>query len=128
MVYYVFTNLVIVVHLAFVLFVVLGGFFVLRWKRFAWIHVPAVLWAALIEFAGWICPLTPLENWLREKGGAIGYQSGFIEYYIYPLLYPTMLTRYLQVCLGLFVLVVNLGIYAWIFRKTIKQIDKIITF
>ena len=117
MLYRVVADLVVVVHFAFVLFAVLGAFFVLRWKRCAWIHVPAVLWAALIEFAGWGCPLTPLENWLRETGGAIAYRSGFIEHYILPVLYPTVLTRRLQIALGLFVLGINLGIYGWVLHR-----------
>ncbi len=120
MLYGVLADLVVVVHLAFVLFAVLGGFLVFRWKRCAWIHVPAVLWAALIEFAGWVCPLTPLENWLRERSGALGYRSGFIEHYILPVLYPTLLTRDLQITLGLLVLGVNLGIYGWVMRRTAK--------
>ena len=113
-------DLVVLVHFAFVLFVVLGGLLVLKWKRLAWVHVPAFLWGALIEFAGWICPLTPLENWLRVKGGVTGYRSGFIEHYILPVLYPTLLTRRLQIALGLFVLGVNLGIYGWLLRRSIK--------
>ena len=117
MLYRVVADLVVVVHFAFVLFAVLGAFFVLRWKRCAWIHVPAVLWAALIEFYGWVCPLTPLENWLRETGGAIAYRSGFIEHYILPILYPTVLTRRLQIALGLFVLGINLGIYGWVLHR-----------
>jgi len=120
MLYRVFADLVVVVHLAFVLFAVLGAFLVLRWKRCAWIHVPCVLWAALIEFAGWVCPLTPLENWLRERAGAIAYQSGFVEHYILPLLYPAVLTRPLQIVLGLFVLGVNLGIYGWVLYRVLK--------
>ncbi len=120
MLYGVLADLVVVVHLAFVLFAVLGGFLVFRWKRCAWIHVPAVLWAALVAFAGWVCPLTPLENWLRERSGALGYRSGFIEHYILPVLYPTLLTRDLQITLGLLVLGVNLGIYGWVMRRTAK--------
>jgi len=120
MFYRVFADLVVVAHLAFVLFAVLGGFLVFRWKRCAWIHVPAVVWAALIEFAGWVCPLTPLENWLRERGGAIAYRSGFIEHYILPLLYPAMLTRSLQITLGLLVLGINLGIYGWVAYRIAK--------
>ena len=113
-------NLVVMAHLAFVLFSVLGGFLVLKWKRGAWIHAPAVLWAAIIEFAGWVCPLTPLENWLREKGGSTGYGSGFIERYILPMLYPLSFTRSLQIALGLFVVAVNLMIYGWIFHLNAK--------
>jgi hypothetical protein len=120
MLYRIFADIVIVIHLAFVLFAVFGGLLVLRWKRWACLHVPAVLWAALIEFAGWVCPLTPLENWLREKGGAIAYRSGFVEHYILPLLYPAVLTRSLQIVLGLFVLGINLGIYGWVLYRTYK--------
>lgn len=114
MLYRLLADLIVVVHLAFVLFVILGGFLLLRSKRAAWLHLPAVLWAALIEFGGWVCPLTPLENWLREKGGAIPYRSDFIEHYIIPLLYPVFLTRGLQIVLGFLVLAVNLGIYGWV--------------
>jgi hypothetical protein len=109
------------VHLAFVLFAVLGGFLVVRWKRCAWVHVPAFLWAAFIEFAGWVCPLTPLENWLRNRGGAMAYQAGFIEQYILPILYPATLTRHVQIALGLFVIAVNLGIYSWLWRRPLKS-------
>ncbi len=121
MLYGVLADFVVMVHFAFVLFAVLGGFFVLRWKRCAWLHVPVVLWAALIEFTGWICPLTPLENWLRARGGAVGYRSSFIEHYIFPVLYPTHLTRQLQITLGLLVLGINLGIYGWVWRRAAKS-------
>jgi hypothetical protein len=120
MLYGVLADFIVVVHFAFVLFAILGGLLVFRWKRCAWIHVPVVLWAALIEFSGWVCPLTPLENWLREKGGAVGYPSGFIEHYILPVLYPTLLTRGLQVALGLLVIGINLGIYGWVLRRAVK--------
>ncbi len=115
------SDLIVVVHLGFVLFAVLGGLLVLKWKGLAWVHVPACLWAAFIEFAGWVCPLTPLENWLREKGGGLVYRTGFIEHYIFPLLYPVILTRNLQIFLGLLVLWVNLGIYGWILWHVIKS-------
>lgn len=121
MVYHALSNLVLLVHLAFVLFVVLGGILVLKWKRLAWIHAPAFLWAALIEFAGWVCPLTPLENWLRWKGGALPYRTTFIEHYIFPLLYPATLTRNLQIFLGLLVLSINLGLYTWMLWPTAQK-------
>lgn len=121
MVYHALSNLVLLVHLAFVLFVVLGGILVLKWKRLAWIHTPAFLWAASIEFAGWVCPLTPLENWLRWKGGALPYRTTFIEYYIFPLLYPATLTRSLQIFLGLLVLSINLGLYTWMLWPTAQK-------
>jgi hypothetical protein len=107
-------DLVLVLHGFFVLFVLLGGFLVLWKSRVAWFHIP-VFWAASIEFFGWICPLTPLENMLRERGGVAGYNTGFIEHYIVPILYPASLTRQMQVGFGLIVLSVNVGIYftAW---------------
>jgi hypothetical protein len=108
-------DLVLVLHGFFVLFVLLGGFFVLWKSSVAWYHIPAVFWAASIEFFGWICPLTPLENMLRERGGVAGYDTGFVEHYIVPILYPGSLTRQMQVGFGLIVLIVNIGIYftAW---------------
>jgi len=121
MVYHALSNLVLIAHLAFVLFVVLGGFIVLKWKSLAWIHVPAFFWGALIELAGWVCPLTHLENWLREKDGGLVYRTDFIEHYILSLLYPTTLTRSSQIILGLFVLSVNLGLYAWILWGTAQK-------
>ncbi len=118
MVYHALANLVLIAHLAFVLFAVLGGFLVLTWRRLAWLHVPAFLWGALIELAGWVCPLTPLENWLLEQGGGPTYRTGFIEHYILPLLYPDALTRSSQIFLGLLVMVVNLSLYGWILWGT----------
>ena len=111
MIYRVLADLVLVVHLAFVLFVVLGGLLVLRWPRLAWLHVPAAIWGVLIEYTGWICPLTPLENSFRMRGGEAGYSGGFIEHYIQPLLYPVGLTRSTQLVLGSLVLVLNLTAY-----------------
>ena len=118
MVYHALANLVIVVHLAFVIFAALGGFLALKWRSLAWIQVPAFLWGALVELAGWVCPLTPLENWLREKGGGLVYRTDFIEHYILPLLYPDTLTRSSQVFLGLLVLSVNLSLYGLILWRT----------
>ncbi|KRT69579.1 MAG: hypothetical protein XU15_C0010G0082 [candidate division NC10 bacterium CSP1-5] len=121
MLYRISADLVVAMHLAFVLFAVLGGFLVARWKRCAWVHAPAFLWAAFIELSGWVCPLTPLENWLRNRGGANGYRAGFIEHYILPVLYPAALTRQLQIALGLLVIAVNLGIYGWLWRRPLKH-------
>ena len=112
MIYRALADLVLVVHLAFVVFVVLGGLLVLRWPRVAWLHVPAAVWGVLIEYTGWICPLTPLENSFRARGGEAGYSGGFIEHYIQPLLYPAGLTRSTQVVLGSLALVLNLTAYA----------------
>jgi len=111
LIYRALADLVLVVHLTFVLFVVLGGLLVLRWPRAAWLHIPAAIWGVLIEYTGWICPLTPLENSFRARGGEMGYSGGFIEHYIQPLLYPAGLTRGTQIALGSFVLLLNLGAY-----------------
>lgn len=108
--------LVVVVHLLFVLYAVLGGFLVRRARWTAWIHIPVVLWAAGIELTGGICPLTPLENQLRARAGASGYSPGFLEHYLLPALYPDRMTRPVQVLLGVLVLVINCAAYAFAFR------------
>jgi hypothetical protein len=113
-------DLVVGLHFLFVLFVVFGGLLVLRWLRVAYLHVPAAIWGAVIEFAGWVCPLTPLENWLRGQTGSAGYSGGFIEHYILPVLYPSALTRGVQVLLGLAVITVNLAVYAYLYRTRFR--------
>jgi hypothetical protein len=110
-------DLVVVVHAAFVAFVVLGGFLVLRWPRLVWAHLPAVAWGVLIEYVGWICPLTPLENALRARGGEAGYAGGFLDRYVLPLLYPVGLTRPTQWLLGTLALAVNVAAYALVLRQ-----------
>ena len=79
---------------------------------------PTALWGILVEWSGWICPLTPLENRLRAQGGAAGYPGGFVEHYLVPVLYPASLTHSVQVLLGATVLVVNLIAYAIVFART----------
>jgi hypothetical protein len=116
-VYRLFADVTVVFHLAFVLFVVGGGLLVRRWPRLAWLHVPAAVWGAVIEFAGGICPLTPLENWLRERGGQQAYDVSFVEQYLIPLLYPEALSREVQWLLGGLVVVINAGIYAFLLRQ-----------
>ena len=110
-------DLVLVVHLAFIIYVVLGGTLALRWPRYTWVHLTAVAWAAIIELANWRCPLTPLENRLRRLAGEGGYESGFIEHYLVLVIYPAGLTRGTQIILGLLVVTVNLVIYAWVWRR-----------
>lgn len=110
-------DLVVLLHFAFIAFAVAGGLLVLRWRRVAWIHLPAATWAATVALAGWICPLTPLENALRRAAGEAGYSGGFIEHYVVPLVYPAGLTRELQLVLGLGVLALNLAIYAAVWRR-----------
>lgn len=116
-IYPIFADLVVWIHLAFVVFVVLGGVLVMRWPRLIWVHLPAVMWGVIIELCGWICPLTPLENWLRRKGGGQNYHSDFVAHYLLPMLYPQGLTRKSQITLGALVVVVNVAIYGWIFRS-----------
>ncbi|MFQ5350405.1 MAG: DUF2784 domain-containing protein [Thermoanaerobaculia bacterium] len=117
MLYRLAADFVVVVHALFVVFVVIGGLAVLRWPRVAWAHLPAAIWGALIEFAGWICPLTPLEKWLRVRAGGVAYEGGFIQHYLLPILYPPGLTRGTQVVLGLVVLVINLAVYGLLLRR-----------
>ena len=124
MIYRVLADLVLVIHLAFVLFVVLGGLLVPRWPRLAWLHLPAAVWGVLIEYSGWICPLTPLENSFRVKGGEAGYSTGFIQHYIQPTLYPSGLTRPTQLVLGSIVLLLNLAAYAIVFRRSRDRVPQ----
>lgn len=111
-------DLIVCLHAAFVLFVVFGGLIVLKWPSVMWLHLPAALWGALIELGGWVCPLTPLENWLRVQAGAAGYHGDFIARYLLPVLYPEHLTREVQLILGGLVLVINMALYGWIWRRT----------
>jgi hypothetical protein len=111
----------VVLHLAFVVFVLLGGLLVLRRPQVAWVHLPAAGWGAWVEFAGWACPLTPLENWLRQQGGGAAYTSGFIEHYLLPILYPASLSRELQWALGGLVLLVNAAVYVAVVRRHVRS-------
>ncbi len=106
-------DLLVVAHLGFVAFVVLGGFAVPRWPRLAWVHVPAVAWGVGIELSGAVCPLTPLEHWLRTEAGAVGYDGDFIAHYLLPVLYPAGLTRPAQVVLGVLAGGINATAYGW---------------
>jgi hypothetical protein len=110
-------DVLVVIHFGFVVFVVLGGLLVLRWPAIAWLHVPAAIWGAWIELAGWICPLTPLENQLRVEAGQVGYQTSFVERYILPVLYPAGLTREVQWVLAVVVIAVNAGLYTRVWRR-----------
>lgn len=111
MLYRLTADVLVGVHFLFVAFVVAGGFLTWKWPRVAWVHIPCAVWGALIEFAGWICPLTPWENQLRRAAGEAGYAGGFIEHYIIPVLYPGGLTRELQLALGALVVVLNVVAY-----------------
>jgi len=108
---------IIVAHFLFIAFVAAGGLLVLRWPRLAWVHLPAVVWGVVVELTGWICPLTPLENYLRRLGGSSSYSGGFIEQYLIPIIYPANLTAATQYILGGLVIVVNLILYFLVIRK-----------
>jgi hypothetical protein len=114
-------DLVVVVHAAFVCFVVAGGILVLRWPRLAWLHLPSAAWGAWIELSGWICPLTPLEVRLRQAAGEAGYAGGFIEHYLEPILYPVGMQRGVQILLAAVVIGVNALIYFRLYRRSASR-------
>ena len=110
-------DLLIIVHLGFIGFVILGGFMLLKWRWLIFVHLPAVLWGVLLEFQGWICPLTPLEQALRRMSGQQGYTGGFIQHYILPVIYPPALDLDIQLILGVLLILINVIIYLWVFLK-----------
>jgi hypothetical protein len=120
-VFRILADVTVVLHLAFVLFVVAGGLLVVRRPRLAWVHLPAAVWGAFVEFAGWVCPLTPLENWLREQSGGPVYTSSFIERYLVPALYPSSLSREFQWALGGFVVLINAALYLVLLSGRVRQ-------
>ena len=117
MAYRILAELVLFTHLAFVAFAVFGGLLVLRRRHVAWLHLPAVAWGAIVEFTGWVCPLTPLENRLREAGGGASYPGDFIAHYVTPVLYSTTLTREDQLIYGMTLLVINGAIYGLVLYR-----------
>jgi len=119
--YRLLADLVLLVHLGFIVFVVLGGLLVIRRPRVAWLHLPAVLWGSYIEFFGRVCPLTPLENHFRRLGGQAGYSGGFIEHYVTAIIYPDGLTRPVQVGLGVAVVVINVSAYFLVVRRARRR-------
>lgn len=126
MVFRMAADVVVLLHATFVVFVVLGGLLAIRWPRLVWVHLPAATWGAAIEIGGGLCPLTPLENMLRERAGGTRYGSDFIEHYLLPVLYPAGLTHDIQVWLGGLVIGVNLSIYVgviWIRRSRGRRLD-----
>jgi len=117
-------DLVLIVHLVFVVFVLWGGLLVLKWRWIAWLHLPAAVWGAVVEFTRWICPLTPLENRLREQGGEASYRSDFIAEHLLPLLYPEELTRDLQLLLGTGVVVLNAAVYWGLWQMQMRRVSR----
>lgn len=116
MVALILADAVLVLHLVFVLFVLFGGLLALKWPGAIQLHLPAVFWGVFVEFSGWNCPLTPLENWLREQGGAGDYEGDFLGHYLEALLYPEALSPQTQIIFGLIVVIVNGAVYGWLWR------------
>lgn len=114
------SDLVVLIHFAFVIFVIMGGILALRWGWIVFLHLPAVAWGAVVEFMHWICPLTYLENWLRLRAGVAAYRGDFVTHYLLPILYPAHLTAQIQIVLGALVIVINLIVYSlilWLWRR-----------
>jgi len=117
MLYQIAADFVVLLHFAFIVFVLAGGLLVFKWRWLIWLHIPAVIWGALIVMVGWICPLTPIENMLRQTDGGEVYSSSFIEHYLIPLIYPSTLNRELFIAMGIFVIVINVAVYTVLFVK-----------
>ena len=116
--YSLLASLVLIVHLVFVAFVLCGWLLVRRWRWIAWLHLPAAAWGTIVEFSGWVCPLTLFENWLREQAGETGYQSGFVADYLLPILYPDDLTHDFQHMLGTIVIAIIISMYGWLWHRS----------
>ena len=112
---------VVLMHLLFILFVLGGGLLVLRWPKLVLLHLPAAAWGAAVEFLHLYCPLTPLENHLRQAAGQAGYEGGFVEYYLIPLIYPAGLTPQVQLWLGGVVLAINVPVYLWLLWRVVRR-------
>jgi len=121
MLYKLSADLLVLLHLGFIIFVIVGGFLVVKWRWLCLLHLPAAVWGALIELQGWLCPLTPLEQRLRLAAGEQGYAGGFVEHYVLPVIYPQALTRDIQLGLGAFVIVINLAAYAWVLFQLTRK-------
>lgn len=117
MIYRIAADAIVLLHFAFVLFVALGGFLVIRWRQLSWVHLPVAIYGAVIELVGFVCPLTPLENRFRRQGGLAGYEGGFVEEYVMRIMYPEGLTREVSVILGILVIVINVVAYTIAFRR-----------
>lgn len=117
MLYSLLADAVLLFHFAFILFVGGGGLLWIWWRRGPWLHLPIAAWGVWIELSGNICPLTPLENSLRRMAGEQGYSGGFIEHYLLPVIYPSGLTREVQLVIAALVLVLNVTIYGFVWMR-----------
>jgi hypothetical protein len=119
--YRILADIIVLIHLLFIVFVISGGLLGFYKKWTVWVHIPAAVWGALVELTGWFCPLTPLENRFRISGGAVGYEGSFVEQYIIPLIYPENLTRNTQIAMGISVIVINAVIYFFLIKRYRKN-------
>ncbi|MBV4458895.1 DUF2784 domain-containing protein [Pseudomonas sp. COR58] len=117
MLYRIAADGLVLFHLLFILFVLFGGLLALRWRRLIWLHLPAATWGVLVEVLHLTCPLTHWENLMRHAAGQTEYAGGFIEHYIWPIIYPAGLTPQIQLALGSVVLAVNLLVYGRLIRR-----------
>ena len=115
--YEIAVNLVLIIHFAFILFVVFGALFFFASAKIIFIHIPTLIWGSYIMFTHSACPLTHLENWLLHKANLATYSEGFIQHYIIPIVYPIGLSKDLQIYLGITLIVLNIIIYGFIFNK-----------
>ena len=121
MIYQYAADALVLIHLLFILFVIFGGILVFKWHWLAWLHIPAALWGSVVVTAGWICPLTPFENQLRQSAGNEGYSGTFIEHYVIPVIYPSGLNREIFIAMGIGMFLVNLAIYFILIRRKKKS-------
>ena len=117
MVYHALADLVLVLHLAFIVFVLAGGLLALCWRRAPLVHLPAALWGVFVEVSGGVCPLTPLENMLRGAAGDSAHAGGFIEHHLVSIIYPAALTHPTQILLASLVVLVNGIVYSLVWRR-----------
>jgi len=118
-------DFLVIIHLMFITFVVLGGFMLLKWRWLITVHLPAVFWAGMLEFQGWMCPLTPLEQTLRDTAEQQGYSGSFIQHYLLSVIYPPVLEENLQFLLGILLISINVLIYLWVFLKRANDIKQV---
>ena len=123
MLYPIAADFIVFLHFCFIVFVLIGGFLVFKWHWLIWLHIPAAIWGALIVMVGWVCPLTPIENMLRQASGGMAYSGSFIERYLVPVIYPSALNREIFIAMGVFVIVINMTLYAIYFVYGKKEAD-----
>lgn len=111
-------DLTVILHLLFIVFVLLGALLLLKWHKLIWLHLPCLFWGVMVELMGWYCPLTPMENYFRQQAGLEMYAGDFVMQYIMPIIYPPDLTREFQLLFGITVLLMNIGIYSYLFWRS----------